>query len=170
MTGRIRDVEGVNRKHRAMSRQYIDDNREALREIYTSTHSRARKPRQLTKKERKALGLGRDRGVAQMRNVRVNPLKANVVCRLIRGKDLAEARAILTYTNKAVAPILEKLLRSAEANAINNNELDSSRLYVADCQANEGPLMKRIMPRARGSAHRILKRTSHLSVVLKERE
>ena len=73
------------------------------------------------------------------------------------------------YTQKAASPVLTKLLKSAEANAVNNNGLSRGDLYVADAIANPGPILKRFIPRARGSANRINKRTSHVTVVLKER-
>ena len=157
------------RKRRAMSQQYMDEHRDELRKEYSEIRPQSKKSRTLTKKERKALGIGKDQGFAVTHNVRTAPVKANLVCKLIRGKDLDEAYAILAYTPRKVAPILSDLLRSAEANAVNNNELDRDRLYVASCTANPGIVMKRIQPRARGSADRIHKRTSHLTVVLKER-
>ena len=89
---------------------------------------------------------------------------------LIRNKDIDEAYAILRYTPKAASEILFKLLESAEANAVNNNELDKDELYVADCFANQGPTLKRIRPRAQGRASRIRKRTSHITIVVKERD
>lgn len=163
-------MEQQKRKARAMTRQYIDENRAELRELYAATHRQADQPRHLTKKERKALGIGRDQGVAYTHNVRIAPIKANQVMRLIRNKNLNEAYAILAYSPKGIAPILTKLLKSAEANAVNNNELDPDRLYVASAYANAGPVIKRIRPRARGSADRILKRSSHLGIVVRERD
>jgi len=85
---------------------------------------------------------------------------------LIRGKSVAEAQAILTYTPKAASPIVEKLLRSAVANAENNMDLNRDSLYVAEVFADQGPTLKRYMPRARGSASRIRKRTSHITIIL----
>ncbi len=163
-------MENQNRKGRAMTRQYIEEHRDELRELYSKQHSKSKRPRILTKKERKLLGIGKDQGAAYTHNVRISPVKANQVCRLIRNKDLREAYAILQYTPKAISPILTKLLKSAEANAVNNNELDASRLYVASCYANPGQVLKRIRPLARGSASRILKRTSHLGIVVRERD
>lgn len=122
----------------------------------------------LTKKERKVLGVNKDKGIAIARNVRIAPRKVNVVIKTIKGRSLREALAILRYTPKAASPVLVKLLESAAANAVNNNELNRDSLYVDDCYANQGPVLKRIMPRARGSASRIHKRTSHITVVLKE--
>ncbi len=116
------------------------------------------------------LGIGKDEGRAISKNVRVTPRKVNVVVNLIKGKSIDEAYAILKYTPKAASPVLEKLLKSAEANAVNNNSLSRDALYVADCYANPGPVLKRIIPKARGSAARIHKRTSHVTVVLKEKK
>ena len=92
-----------------------------------------------------------------------------MVIDLIKNKPLNESYAILRYKPRKASRILFKLLKSAEANAVNNFDLDSDRLYVADAYANPGPTLKRIMPKARGSASRIRKRTSHITVVLKER-
>ena len=105
---------------------------------------------------------------AQLRHARISARKAKIVIDLIKGKKANEAVAILKYTNKAAAPILEKLLKSAIANAVNNHSMDETKLYVAEAYANQGPTMKRIMPRARGRANRIRKRTSHITIVLKE--
>ena len=88
---------------------------------------------------------------------------------LIRGKDITEAIAIVRNVPKAACPLLEKLLKSAAANA-SVKEMDGTKLYVAECFVCPGPTLKRIMPRAKGSANRILKRTSHLTVVLREKE
>ena len=105
---------------------------------------------------------------AELRHARISSRKVKIVIDLIRGKDAKEALAILKYTNKAAAPILEKLLKSAIANAVNNHSMDETKLYVAEAYANQGPTMKRIMPRAQGRANRIRKRTSHITIVLKE--
>ena len=85
---------------------------------------------------------------------------------LIRGKSVAEAQAILEFTPKAAAPVVLKVLNSAVANAENNQDLSRDTLYVAECFANQGPTLKRYRPRAHGRANRILKRTSHITVVL----
>ena len=105
---------------------------------------------------------------AELRHARISSRKVKIVIDLIRGKKADEALAILKYTNKAAAPMVEKLLKSAMANAVNNHDMDETRLYVSEIYANQGPTMKRIMPRAKGSANRIRKRTSHIVVVLKE--
>ena len=105
---------------------------------------------------------------AQLRHARISARKAKIVIDLIKGKKANEAIAILKYTNKAAAPMIEKLLKSAIANAVNNHSMDETKLYVAEAYANQGPTMKRIMPRAQGRANRIRKRTSHITIVLKE--
>ena len=115
------------------------------------------------------LGSGKDCGRASATNVRIAPRKVAVVVNLIKGKTIDEAYAILKYTPKAASPVLTTLLLSAEAKAVNNNNLARENLYVADCFASSGPVLKRIRPRARGSAARISKRTSHVTVVLKEK-
>ena len=88
---------------------------------------------------------------------------------LIRGKDIDEALAIAKYAPKASSEIIEKLLKSAIANAENNNGMKAENLYVEECYANKGPTMKRVKPRAQGRAYRIEKRMSHITVVLNER-
>jgi large subunit ribosomal protein L22 len=98
--------------------------------------------------------------------VRISPRKVKIVIDLIRGKSVTEAQAILMYTPKAASPIVEKLLRSAVANAENNLDLNRDSLYVAEVYADQGPTLKRYMPRARGSASRIRKRTSHITIIL----
>ena len=98
--------------------------------------------------------------------VRISPRKVKIVIDLIRGKSVAEAQAILMYTPKAASPIVEKLLRSAVANAENNLDLNRDSLYVAEVFADQGPTIKRYRPRARGSAYRIRKRTSHITIIL----
>ena len=106
------------------------------------------------------------RPYAKARFVRISSRKVKIVIDLIRGKSVAEAQAILMYTPKAASPIVEKLLRSAVANAENNMDLNRDSLYVAEVFADQGPTLKRYMPRARGSASRIRKRTSHITIIL----
>ncbi|SHH45643.1 50S ribosomal protein L22 [Tepidibacter thalassicus] len=101
--------------------------------------------------------------------VRISPRKAGQVVDLVRGKNANEALAILKYTPKAAAPIVAKVIKSAMANAENNYNMDVDKLYVAEIYANQGPTMKRYMPRAMGRATTIRKRTSHIGVVLKEK-
>lgn len=132
-------------------------------------YKKSNKPARLTKREKKSSGIGKDEGRAILRYARISSRKVKIVIDLIRGKALDEAYAVLRYTPKAAAAILLKLLKSAEANAINNNDLDRNELYVAEAYANQGPTLKRIRPRARGSANRIRKRTSHITLVLRER-
>ncbi len=107
---------------------------------------------------------------AFLRFARISPRKVSVVLDLIRGQELEKALAILQYTPKAASPLLSKLVKSAAANAENNHNMDKNTLYVAECFVTPGPTLKRIMPRAQGRAFRILKRTSHITVVLKEKE
>ena len=102
--------------------------------------------------------------------VRMSPTKVGVVLNLIRGKDVDEALAIVKFTPKAASEIVEKLLKSAIANAENNHGMKSNKLYVAEIYANQGPTLRRIRPAAKGSAVRIRKRTSHITIVLKERD
>jgi ribosomal protein L22 len=103
---------------------------------------------------------------AQARYVRTSARKARMVCGHIRGKSVADARAILAFTPRGVARDWSKLLESAIANAENNHELLQDDLYVREAYADEGPTIKRFRPRARGSASPILKRTSHLTLTL----
>ncbi|MEG0072999.1 MAG: 50S ribosomal protein L22 [Clostridia bacterium] len=105
---------------------------------------------------------------AELKFARISARKVKIVIDLIRGKSVTEAMAILKYTNKAAAPLVEKLLKSAAANATNNNKMDATKLVVAEAYANQGPTMKRIMPRAQGRAFKIQKRTSHITIVVAE--
>ena len=107
---------------------------------------------------------------AYLRNARISPRKVQIVLDLIRNKPVDIALATLDLTPQAASPIIAKLLKSAMANAENNNNMDKDSLYVAECFVTPGPIMKRIMPRAHGRAYRILKRTSHITIVLKEKE
>lgn len=102
--------------------------------------------------------------------VRVSPRKARIVIDLIRGKSVTEARQILTFSERAISETVLKVLNSAVANAVNNNNLPESTLYVKTAVADEGPTLKRIRPRAKGSANRILKRTSHISITVATKE
>lgn len=106
---------------------------------------------------------------ATLRYARISARKVKIVADLIRGKDVAEALAIVKFTPKASSEIIEKLLKSAIANAENNHAMDSKKLYIEQIYANQGPTLKRIRPAAKGSAVRIRKRTSHITIVLKER-
>ena len=107
---------------------------------------------------------------ATLKYARISSRKVKIVADLIRGKDVDEALAIVKFTPKASSEIIEKLLKSAIANAENNHEMKHEKLYVAEIYANQGPTLKRIRPAAKGSAVRIRKRTSHITIVLKERD
>ncbi|MBA4549383.1 50S ribosomal protein L22 [Thermoactinomyces intermedius] len=107
---------------------------------------------------------------AVARYVRIAPRKARLVIDLIRGKSVEEALAILRFTPRAASPIIEKVLNSAVANAEHNYNMDTNRLYVEQAFVDEGPTMKRYIARARGGAGRINKRTSHITVVVSEKE
>ena len=105
---------------------------------------------------------------AEVNYVRISPRKVKIVIDLIRNKPVGEALAILKHTPKAASEIVEKLLLSAMANAENNHGMDVEKLYVAEIYSNAGPMLKRIRARAQGRAFRILKRTSHTTIILKE--
>ncbi|MFR7349956.1 50S ribosomal protein L22 [Peptoniphilus sp.] len=102
--------------------------------------------------------------------IRISPLKIHYICDEIRGKSVEEAKAILMFTPKRGAKELLKVLNSAVANAENNLNLDADDLYVKEAYANDGPTMKRFRPKAKGMAYPILKRSSHIGVVVAERE
>ena len=106
---------------------------------------------------------------AKLSYARVPVQKACFVLDAIRGKSVNEAKAILAYNPRYASEVILKLVNSAAANAENNQGMDISKLYVAECYASEGPTLKRIQPRAQGRAYRILKRMSHITVVLDER-
>ncbi len=106
---------------------------------------------------------------ANLNYLRISPRKVGIVCDLIRGKSVAQAIAIMENTPKAACEPLVKLVKSAAANAENNHQMDPEKLYVAEVFATGGPILKRIRPRAQGRAFRINKRTSHVTVVVKER-
>ena len=105
---------------------------------------------------------------ATLRYSRISARKVKIVADLIRGKNVDEALAIVKFTPKASSEILEKLLKSAIANAENNHDMRHENLYVAEIYANQGPTLKRIRPAAKGSAVRIRKRTSHITIVLRD--
>src|SRR5436190_14634312 len=107
---------------------------------------------------------------AEAKFVRVSPRKARLVVDHIRGRTVPEARTILAFTTRAVAQDVEKVLRSAVANAEANHGLDGDDLYVAAAYVDEGPTIKRWRARARGRMARIAKRTCHITVVLAEQE
>ena len=107
---------------------------------------------------------------AKVSYARIAPRKAKIVIDLIRNKPVGVALGILKNTPKAASYIVEKLLNSAIANAENNHNMSADNLYVKEIYANPGPILKRIQPRAQGRAFRINKRTSHITVVLAEKE
>ena len=107
---------------------------------------------------------------AHVKFVRISDTKARIVLDQIKGKGVIEAMGILKYSPRYAAEIIEKVLKSAIANAVNNNELDENNLYVADVVANQGPTLKRIRPRAQGRAYRINKKTAHISIYLDEKK
>ena len=113
-----------------------------------------------TKREAKAI----------LKYARISPRKVNIVNDLIRNKPVGVALGILNNTPKAASELLIKLLNSAIANAEHNYQMDIDKLYVAEVYANAGPTLKRVQPRAQGRAFRILKRTSHITIVVKEKE
>ncbi|MBP5305789.1 MAG: 50S ribosomal protein L22 [Lachnospiraceae bacterium] len=106
---------------------------------------------------------------AKLSFARISTQKACFVLDAIRGKDVETAQGILTYNPRKASKVILKLLNSAVANAENNNNMDTSKLYIAECYASAAPTMKRIKPRAQGRAYRILKRNSHITIVLDER-
>ena len=107
---------------------------------------------------------------ATAKTVRIAARKARLVIDLIRGRDVAEALAILEFTPNGAAEVVSKVLKSAIANAEHNFDLDAQNLYVSEAYVNEGPTLKRFRPRAKGSASPINKRTSHVTVVVSEKE
>ena len=107
---------------------------------------------------------------AYLRHVRIAPRKVQIVLDLIRNKPVDVAMAVIKNTPKAACEPLEKLLKSAIANAENNHNMSKDSLYVAECYVTPGPTMKRIRPRAQGRAFSVLNRSSHITLVLKEKE
>ena len=107
---------------------------------------------------------------AQLKYARISPRKVKIVCDLIRGKDVKAAKAILENTPKAASELMVKVLCSAVANAENNFSMDPEKLYVSETYADPGPILKRGMPRAQGRMYRINKRTSHITIVVAEKD
>ena len=157
-------------ERKILSSQELLDRKEELIEKYNAESGKSRKMMILSKRERKVLGIGRDQGKATLNYARIAPSKVKIVLDLIKGKSLAEAYAIVRFTPKAASELIFKLLKSAEANAVNNFELDGEKLYVDECYANQGPTLKRMRAAARGRGSRLNKKTSHITVVLKERD
>lgn len=107
---------------------------------------------------------------AQSKMVRISSRKVKLVLDLVRGKDVGEAIAILRLTPKAASPVVEKLIMSAVANAEHNYNMDTDNLFVKEIFVGEGPTLKRFRPRAQGRASAIMKRTSHITAVVAEKE
>ncbi|MBQ3097077.1 MAG: 50S ribosomal protein L22 [Kiritimatiellae bacterium] len=107
---------------------------------------------------------------AYLRYARISPRKVTIVLDLIRNKPVDQALAILKYTPKAASPLCYKLLASAVANAENNNGMNKNKLYVSECFVTPGPILKRMRPVSKGRGVRILKRTSNITIAVKEKE
>ena len=107
---------------------------------------------------------------AHAKYLRISPRKVKIVADLIRGKSLAQATGILLTTPKAASEPLLKLLKSAAANAENNHKMDPEKLYIEQAYVDAGPILKRGQPRAHGRMYRINKRTSHITIVVAEKE
>lgn len=107
---------------------------------------------------------------AQSKMVRISSRKVKLVIDLVRGKDIGEAIAILRLTPKAASPVVEKLIQSAVANAEHNYNMDTENLFVKEIFVGEGPTLKRFRPRAQGRASAIMKRTSHITAIVAEKE
>ncbi|QSQ08972.1 50S ribosomal protein L22 [Koleobacter methoxysyntrophicus] len=107
---------------------------------------------------------------AVLRFARIAPRKVRIVLDLIKGKDVDEALSILRFTPKAASRVVEKLVKSAVANAENNNNMDRDSLYISKAYADQGPTLKRFRARAMGRANMIRKRTSHITVVVSEKK
>ncbi len=106
---------------------------------------------------------------AKLTMLRSTPQKTRLVADLIRGKKVNEAESILTFTPRRAAKPILKLLQSAKANAVNNHDMFEDTLVVSKIMVDEGPVLKRFLPRARGRADMMRKRTSHITIILEER-
>lgn len=155
---------------KVLSKEELLKNKDQILAEQNAKHRKSNKPALLTKKERKVLGIGKDQGKAVLKYARISSRKVKIVLDLIKGKGLDEAYAILRFTPKAASEVLYKVLKSAEANAVNNNSLNYDDLFVAEAFATQGPTLKRIQPRAQGRAFKIQKRTSYITLVVKERQ
>ncbi len=102
--------------------------------------------------------------------VRISPRKMRFICDMVRGRSVDEALSILKFTPNKGAKILEKVVKSAAANAENNFDMNRDNLFISEVYSNQGPTLKRWRPRSKGRAFKILKRTSHIGVVVKERD
>ena len=144
---------------------------EAKKEVKKATKKETKPAEKVEKAETKKVTVApATEARATLRYARISSRKVKIVADLIRGKSADEALAIVRFTPKASSEIIEKLLKSAIANAENNHGLSHQKLYVSEIFANQGPTLKRIRPAAKGSAVRIRKRTSHITIVLKERD
>jgi large subunit ribosomal protein L22 len=110
------------------------------------------------------------RPMAKAKYIRISPYKVRAVLDVIRGKDYREAEAILENLNKSSSDPILKVLKSAGANAENNLGMNKDALYVAECYADQGPTLKRYIPKSHGRAGGLLKRTSHITVILDEKQ
>lgn len=108
--------------------------------------------------------------LAKAKNLRLTPRKARLIADMVRNKDVEEALNVLQFSTNKSAPLIQKTLKSAIANAVNNFELDEDNLYVSKILIDGGPIIKRIKPRAKGRADRRLKRTSHITVAVSEKK
>ena len=106
---------------------------------------------------------------ATAKYIRIAPRKIRIVMNLIRGKSIREAFAILKFTPKVGSEVIEKVLRSAVANAEHNNDMDVEKMFVSSCSVDQGPTLKRIHPRSRGQAFKILNRSSNVTVAVSEK-
>ena len=145
---------------------------EAVEEVKAPVEEAPKKAKKAKKEEKKPEAPKKPmpteaRAIAK--NVRITPRKARLVMDLVRGKSVKEALGLLANTNKAASEPVAKLIKSAAANAVNNFGMDEDSLYIAEIWANDGLRMKRYLPRAKGSASGLVKRNSHLYVVVKMR-
>ena len=145
---------------------------EAVEEVKAPVEEAAPKAKKAKKEEKKPEAPKKPMPTearAISKNVRITPRKARLVMDLVRGKSVKEALGLLANTNKAASEPVAKLIKSAAANAVNNFGMDEDSLYIAEIWANDGLRMKRYLPRAKGSASGLVKRNSHLYVVVKMR-
>ena len=145
---------------------------EAVEEVKAPVEEAAPKAKKAKKEEKKPEAPKKPMPTearAISKNVRITPRKARLVMDLVRGKNVKEALGLLANTNKAASEPVAKLIKSAAANAVNNFGMDEDSLYIAEIWANDGLRMKRYLPRAKGSASGLVKRNSHLYVVIKMR-
>ena len=145
---------------------------EAVEEVKAPVEEAAPKAKKAKKEEKKPEAPKKPMPTearAISKNVRITPRKARLVMDLVRGKGVKEALGLLANTNKAASEPVAKLIKSAAANAVNNFGMDEDSLYIAEIWANDGLRMKRYLPRAKGSASGLVKRNSHLYVVVKMR-